>query len=230
MNYPSKQEFDDCRNIAKDIIKEILNQNPPNFSDNLNNSPLIGSLGTVYLGVGGVPSDPHAKYHELEKLSAEALHLSHGITIHCPYNYARVTLLKTGNGDHLHPLERVIYGALVHECTHLFQARNYSSAYNLTLPIVASTESLDTPPTSPHDWLYRYYGQPLEQEAHAAQAAAEVECLAGSGENRTFFEVELTKTEVYRRIHAKMPASSGFQISQWWDAWQDMAYEIYATL
>ncbi|MGO4319748.1 hypothetical protein, partial [Agrobacterium sp. MCAB5] len=113
MNYPGKQEFADCKTIAADIITEMCNQNPPDFFNNVNNRPQIGSLNTVHLSIAAVTGDFSAKYHELEKLSAEVS--SNAIVIYCPFNNARLVYVKNGNRDHLSSLERAIYGAIVHE-------------------------------------------------------------------------------------------------------------------
>lgn len=68
------------------------------------------------------------------------------------------------------------------------------ATFNAALALEAKIMKKVGVPTT--DWFDLYIGQPLEQEARAVQAAAEVSSLIGSGAARPNFDAQLPNTEI----------------------------------
>lgn len=129
----------------------------------------------------------------------------------------------------LKSLERVIFGVIVHECTHVIQEKAAPAAFATALALEQNLHALGTS-AEPGDWYGLYIGQPFEQEARAGQATAEVEYLGGQNLSKLDFYTLLTETEIFQRTATKIgaPGSGETKIASWWEMWMALAWDAYA--
>jgi hypothetical protein len=116
---------------------------------------------------------------------------------------------------------------LVHECTHEIQRATAPTEYAVALSLEAAFRAI--PNQQLDDWFDLYIGQPFEQEARAAQAAAEVEELAGWAVSQSVFKRLLPNTEVWKRTDARIggPGSASAKVNTWWAMWEALAWDTY---
>jgi hypothetical protein len=207
MNHMDSTETRECRTLAKTMCddywarKNVVWYQP--LQNRLNNKSInVGSLGDA--------PDPHF------------------IEGRFSYGNAIVKLPKLTSQTDRIQFERAVYGAIVHECTHIIQSQVAPKDVQNALDIL---NNHDPNHTDVHHHLEFYYGLEVEIDAHAAQAAAEVEYVIGHGGTEEKFMVEVINTPVYFRISSRLPTNSSEEkVTDWWDKWLSRAFEIYDTV
>jgi hypothetical protein len=118
----------------------------------------------------------------------------------------------------------------VHEATHVLQRCDTPDTYAVACNLEGQLRAQGSATRS--DYFDLYIGQPLEQEARAQQAAAEVSSEAGTSLAKNVFEAELTQTEVWSRTKARigLPTARARKVKLWWRTWSAMSWDIYQSL
>ncbi|MBK8176965.1 MAG: hypothetical protein IPK66_17415 [Rhodospirillales bacterium] len=132
--------------------------------------------------------------------------------------------------DEIAKISRVIFGVLIHEYTHKIQEKEMRKEFAYELKLQRKFNSITTP--LPNDWFKLYVCQPLEQEARANQAAAEVWEMKGPRLTKPNFNAYLKKTEVWKRTQSQIGNASSpvWKIRRWWKAWAAMAWSTYGSV
>jgi nitrite reductase/ring-hydroxylating ferredoxin subunit len=127
-------------------------------------------------------------------------------------------------------VRRMIYGLLVHECVHVVQKQDVPEDFKTSVAGEKVYFKINSPT---HDQSFDLYvGKPLEQEARAHQAVAEIFDEYRNGLNRAEFDVAWASTQLFIRTEKLIgPRSAASpKMEAWWTATQALAWDIYQTL
>lgn len=214
MNKLTASERSEVRAVADLIVASLKlnNWNVLAWTASPLQSPRFAGSSVMLTGVPG-------RYNDMNLVKGNS-----NITIQVPNQGvlpSRVTLQELAD------LTRVVHGALAHECTHVLQS--IASPATFAVAVALELQLRGTSGATQDDWFDLYVGQPLEQEARAVQAAAEVETLAGLGATRANFNAQLPHTEVWKRTALRVGGPVGFaaKVTSWWKTWAAMAYDAY---
>jgi hypothetical protein len=189
MAWLTKSEFLQIHTVAKRLIAE-LNANQWNIP--AGNRPATAALKSarlknVQVSLGAV----FAPFHDLSKIVANST-----IEIKVPNTGYRSALAAR----QLPIIRRMIYSVLVHECVHVAQRAVAPAQFAQATSLERQLRAIASP--TPVDWFELYVGQPLEQEARAHQATAEIFDDLGSGSSRANFDLVWPKTQLHIRTEA----------------------------
>lgn len=207
-------ERTECRQLARDIVT-VLTNNTWNVFAWQGKKMSCARLANTCITLAAVKG----QYSDLSLVRGNSL-----ITISVPNQCYRKTQVLPNFSNNL---ERVIFGILIHECTHVLQKKAAPTAFRVAKRNELFLSKIKNP-TQQNKFDF-YIGQPFEQEARAAQAAAEVELLVGLGVSQTCFEQILPSTEVYKRTEVSVGKLQNTipSIAVWWEMWSAMAYDAY---
>jgi hypothetical protein len=216
MHTPDKSELIECKTAASGIVATMDATNW-NVSATL---PKTSFASARLAGMSITLSAVRGAYNDLSLINGNS-----GIRIGIPNQKvvpSRVT--PTERRD----IERVVFGVIVHECTHVIQANAAPAAFAIARTLENRLRALGTN-SQPDDWYDLYIGQPFEQEARAGQAAAEVEELGGRNLTQPNFDKLLSTTEVFKRTASRIgaPGNCAPRITNWWQMWAALAWDAY---
>ena len=217
MHNPKKDELADCRALASEIVTALRTG-----GWNIPTAPVErGSRLSRFANFSITLSAEPGAYNDVSLITG-----SSAIRIGLPNQ--RFVASRVSDAE-CAAIERVVFGILAHEVTHLIQQAAAPEAYAVAVALESRLRTL-SPPVSVQDNFGLYIGQPFEQEARAVQAAAEVHALGGSALPRADFDKHLPQTEVFRRTASKIGAKgTGSQIIiNWWEMWSALAWDAYS--
>jgi hypothetical protein len=213
----SKNEFAECIQVSSDIIAFLKKSQwnwttTPNFAANVLKSQRLSGV-TITLGA------VKGHYTKINLIKADS-----SIRINIPnqgFLPSRFSSIQECD------IRRVISGVVSHECTHVIQEQHFPATYAANADRGKLFCKIYNP--SHDDWFDFYVGQPLELEARANQAVAEVIEIAGHKIGKPDFELKLKQTEILQRTERQIGSicSQDRKVRFWWENWSVMVWDIY---
>lgn len=222
MNTPTKEEVKGCEDIVDDIIGHLKAHKEYFLSD----VDFSGRrIGNIIVKLKNADNDDFSSVKNIQGSSINSL----CIFIHVP---RRNITPNIRNDSHIKIVRRVMFGILAHELTHKKQEVALQTACADASTLKEEVDKIiSRGKPSVDEWMDFYIGNPLEQTARAAQAAAEVLNLWGRDLSKNEFYSELLNTEIWTHTVGQIgdDASSNIKVRSWWAIWKAMAWDIYGT-
>lgn len=219
MTWLTKTEFLQLRTVAQRLVNEL---NSGKWSIPAGSRPATSALKSarlknVSVSFGAV----FGSFNDLSKISANS-----NIEIIVPTSRYSASVAAID----LPVIRRMIYSVLVHECVHVAQRRVARAQFAEAVKLERTMSAIPAP--SINDRFELYVGQPLEQEARAHQAVAEIFDDIGAGASRADFDAAWSTTQLCIRTESLIgPRASATRIvGAWWATTQALAWDIYQTL